>query len=57
MLKLVIALCYLSLGTYLFVNSNLLAPLDKTFRALLAALFIAYGAFRLYRVVNDLRNE
>lgn len=57
MLKLAVALCYLALGAYLYLNSSLLYFVDKTYRPLLAGLFIAYGAFRLYRAVNDLRNE
>lgn len=57
MLKLAVALCYLALGGYLFVNSNALYFIDKSYRSLLAGLFIFYGAFRLYRAVNDLKNE
>ena len=57
MLKLAIALCYIALGVYLYVNSGLLNFIDKTYRPLLSGIFIAYGAFRLFRAIIDLRNE
>lgn len=57
MVKLLVSLCYMALGVYLLVNGNLLYFLDKVYRPFLAGLFIAYGAFRLYRAVNDLRND
>ena len=57
MLKLAIGLCYLALGLYILLNANLLYFIDRTYRPILAVVFIAYGAFRLYRAVNDLRNE
>jgi hypothetical protein len=57
MLRLAVALCYLALGVYLIVNSSVIYFIDKSYRTLLAAVFIAYGAFRLYRTVNDLKNE
>jgi hypothetical protein len=57
MLKLAIALCYMALGVYLIVNSSVIYFLGKTYQTLLAVVFIAYGAFRLYRSVNDLNNE
>ena len=57
MLKIVVALCYLVLGTYLYINTTLLAFIDVTYRHALAVLFVVYGAFRLFRAVTDLRNE
>jgi hypothetical protein len=57
MLKLAIALCYMALGIYLLVNASIVYFIDKGYRPLLAGVFIAYGAFRLYRTVNDLKNE
>ena len=57
MIKLVVALCYMALGLYLIINANLLYFLDKAYRPFLAGLFIVYGAFRLYRVVNELKND
>lgn len=57
MLKLSIALCYIVLGGYLYVNASLFYMIDKLWRAVLVIVFIAYGVFRLYRVINDLRND
>ena len=57
MLRLAIALCYIALGVYLFINASLLYFIDRSYRLILAAIFVAYGAFRLFRTVNDLNNE
>jgi hypothetical protein len=57
MLKLSIGLCYMALGVYILVNASLLYFIDRSYRLILAVVFILYGAFRLYRAVNDLRNE
>ena len=56
MLRISVALCYMALGVYLIVNMNLFPFVDRRYTPFLAGLFIAYGAFRLYRAVNDLRN-
>jgi fermentation-respiration switch protein FrsA (DUF1100 family) len=56
-LKLTIALCYLALGVYLYLNDNLLYFVDKGWRILLVAVFIGYGAFRLYRAINDVNKD
>ena len=57
MLKLAIGLLYMAFGVYLFINANLLYFIDKTFRLVLPVVFMLYGAFRVYRAVNDLKNE
>ena len=57
MLKIAVALCYLVLGAYLYINSALLSFIDISYRHVLAVIFIAYGAFRLFRAVTDLRND
>ena len=57
MLKLSIALCYIALGVYLYLNSILLSFIDKPYRVIMTVVFIAYGVFRLYRVINDVRND
>jgi len=57
MLKFSIAICYLALGVYLFINENVLYFIDKAYRYILAVVFIAYGAFRLYRAINDAKND
>jgi hypothetical protein len=57
MLRVAVALCYIGLGVYLVINSSLLYFIGITYRYLLAAVFILYGAFRLSRAITDLRNE
>lgn len=52
-LKLAVALCYIALGVYLYLNTDLLYFLDKGYRPYLGGLFVFYGAFRLYRAITD----
>ena len=56
LLRLAIGLCYIGLGVYTLTNSNVFYFLDQRYRTVLAVVFIAYGAFRLYRVQNDASN-
>lgn len=56
-LRITIALCYMALGTYLYINNQMLGFIDLTWRHVLAVVFILYGAFRLFRAVTDLRND
>lgn len=56
LLKLAIALCYIALGIYLLVNSQLLGFIDPTYRSILAWVFIIYGLFRLVRTLTDSPN-
>ena len=60
MLKVSIAFCYVILGVYLYINSTVLRSMINitgTYILVLSMLFIAYGAYRLYRAVNDMRHE
>ena len=57
LLKVSVALCYMAMGIYLIVDNALLYFIDKSYRPILAALFIVYGSYRLYRAVLDLKNE
>lgn len=57
-LKLAIALCYMALGIYLYINSQLLYFIsDPTWRHVLAWVLIIYGAFRLVRAFTDSPNK
>jgi hypothetical protein len=56
-LKIAIALCYMGLGAYLLVNSQLLYFIDKSYRGFLGWGFIVYGAFRLVRALTDSPNK
>ena len=56
-LKVVIALCYMGLGIYLYINSALLYFIDITYRHILAWVFIIYGAFRMVRTLTDSPNN
>ena len=57
LLRVVVALCYMAMGIYLIVDNALLYFIDRSYRPILAVVFIIYGAYRLYRAVSDLRNE
>jgi hypothetical protein len=57
MLRISIGLCYIALGGYLLVKNDLLYFISLSFRPVLAVVFIAYGAFRIYRAVKDLPYE
>ncbi|MCW3128061.1 MAG: hypothetical protein JWO03_3719 [Bacteroidetes bacterium] len=56
-LKITIALCYMGLGIYLLVNTQLLYFIDMTYRKVLAWGFVVYGAFRLVRALTDSPNK
>ena len=48
---------YIILGAFFFVYRYQIDLIDPKYMPALVILFVAYGAFRLYRAVNDLKNE
>ena len=56
-IKLVLALCYIALGAYLYINSQLLNFIDPSYRHILAWVFMIYGAYRLVRTITDPGHE
>ncbi|MFN8277535.1 MAG: hypothetical protein U0T84_08635 [Chitinophagales bacterium] len=57
LLRLIVASCYMALGAYLFVNPSLIYFVRQPWSYVLAALISAYGAFRLWRLWMDMKDQ
>jgi hypothetical protein len=56
-LRLSLGLCYTALGIFLLLNQEHLEFVESKYRLLIAAIFIAYGLFRLYRAMAIFNDE
>lgn len=56
LLRGIVALLYVVLGTYLTINSYYLYFVSRNYRIGLALLILVYGLFRLYRFFKEYKD-
>ena len=57
LIRLLVAVGYIALGIFILFSKNGLSFLEGNYRIAIIVLFLAYGIFRLYRALNDTKDE